>query len=147
MMVSLECCLGDGNVSKTLTGMVKWLRKAEAEGVSDVRALVPSWISSCGMICAAVLQIARSHDLSAAAEQLRTRRDDASAEACSGGGSLVSIGSLRLLVVSISLVLRQMTGLPVVALMIMVLLFVRLLRLLSFALKIFSCDWRKWIPS
>ena len=49
--------------------------------------------------------------------------------------------------VSISLVLWQMTGLPVLALMIMVLLFVRLLRLLSFALKIFSCDWRKWIPS
>ena len=51
--------------------------------------------------------------------------------------------------VSISLVLRQMTGLPVVALMIMVLLFVRLLRLLllEFALKIFSCDWLKWIPS
>ena len=83
-MVSLECFLGNGNVSMTLAGMVKWLRLAEAEGLSDVRALLPSWIDSSGIMCA-VLQIARSHDLSSAAEQRRTRRDDASAEVSSGG--------------------------------------------------------------
>ena len=40
---------------------------------------------SCLMGRVALLQIARSHELSAAAEPPPTRRDDAPAEACSGG--------------------------------------------------------------
>jgi len=129
-MVSLQCFLGNGNVSKTLTGMVKWLRKAEAEGFSDARALVPSWISRVSWV---VLLFCRSRGVTNC-PLLRNRFERVVMMLLrrpARGGYLVSIGSLRLLVVS----------------MIMVLSFVRLLRLLSFALKIFSCDWRKWIPS